>query len=496
MENKEVSDNKQTFWLAFGKILSLLATLIIPLFLTRLLNKDEYGFYNQFNTILFFMSSFFSFGMSSNLFYFYPSLHKNKLKSLVAQTLLFLFAFSLLSGLFIFIPFFSNFFLANEELQNYRIIIYILTIILSLTSVIHPLYVVRKDINTSVWFPTFQVAIKAVVIVAFFLIIPSIDSVINAIIVSSVLVLAVIAFYIQQLFKKFPNTAVLDQKLIKKQFKYNLPIGLSIALKTFMQKFDKIIGITYLSASSYASYSVAFFGIPGIQQIYDSISQVTIVNMVKCFNNGQYKKAHELYKNMVIKTLSFSVPIILIVCLNAKEIITFLFTDKYVDATLLFQLYLISFVFVMLGAGLILRASGNTKFIIRAFLFASIISIPATYFLIKNYGSLGAMTGALISIILPKIYQVKKEIEITKSSFNVFLPWKSIGKIFLISILCLTPFVFLKLYLIKYDILITIFTAVIYLSIVSIIEINQKVFIVNKAKANEILNIVKNKIRL
>ncbi|WP_417199532.1 oligosaccharide flippase family protein [Bizionia sp.] len=495
MNKQEVSDNKQTFWLAFGKIIALLATLAVPLFLTRFLDKDEYGFYNQFNTVLFFLSSFFSFGMYSNIFYFYPSLEKNKIKSLLVHTLLFLLGFSLLAGLFIFIPVFSNFFLANEQLQNYKITIYFLTIVLTITSIIHPLYVVRKDIGISVWFPSFQVAIKAIAIVGFFLIIPNIESVINAIVISSILVLLIIASYLYKIFKNLPVSDSVDKKLMLEQFKYNLPIGLSVGLKTFSQKFDKLIGITYLSASSYASYSVAFFGIPGIQQVYDAISQVTIVNMVTCFVNDEVEKAHELYKTMVVKTMSFSVPIILIVSINAKEIITFLFTDKYADATILFQIYLVSFIFVMLGAGLILRASGHTKFIIRAFLFASIISIPATYVLIKQYGSIGAMCGALLSIILPKIYQVKKEIEITKSSFKSFLPWKNIGKVFLISIICLMPFIFLNIHFHTDNIVYVILLAIIYLSIVALIEIKLNIFIISQTKVMSIVKDIKSKIK-
>lgn len=495
MSKLQASDSKQTFWLAFGKVISLLATLIVPLFLTRFLNKSEYGFYNQFNTILFFLSSFFTFGMFSNLYYFYPSIPKSKLKSLIVNTLLLLLVFGLLAALFVFIPFFSNFFLANQQLQDYKIVIYVLSIVLTLTTIIHPLYVVRKDIGVSVWFPSFQVAIKAIAIVGFYYVIPSIDSVINAIIISSVLVLIIVISYLIKIFKTLPNKLVVDNTLLKQQFKYNLPIGLSVALKTFSQRFDKLIGITYLSAASYASYSVAFFGIPGIQQVYDSISQVTVINMVKCFSNNEIEKAHELYKNMVVKTMSFSVPIILIVCLNAKTILTFLFTQAYADATILFQMYLISFVFVMLGAGLILRASGHTKYIIKAFLMASVISIPATYFLIKQYGSMGAMTGALLSIILPKIYQVKKEIEITKSSFSTFLLWNSIGKIFLISIAVLVPLFVLQLYVELSNIILVVLTSGVYLLIVSYILLRQDLFIISQVKVTALIKDLKTKFK-
>ncbi|MDL5514660.1 oligosaccharide flippase family protein [Arenibacter sp. M-2] len=491
----KVSDNKQTFWLAFGKIIALFATFFVPLFLTRFLNKEEYGFYNQFNTVIFFLSSFFSFGISSNIFYFYPTNLKKNQKSLLYHTVFFLLIFGLLSALFIYLPYFSEFFLANDELQNYKTVIYLLTIILVLTTIIHPLYVVKKDLVFSVWFPTFQVAIKAIFIVGFFFIIPSINSVINAIIVSSSIVLLIIIGYIGKSIKKGPDGQIYHKEQAIIQFRYNLPIGAAIAIKTFSQKFDKLVGITYLSASSYASYSIAFFGIPGIQQIYDSISQVTVINMVKCFSNGEIRQAHNLYKSMVIKTLSFSIPIILIVTLNAKEIIIFLFTNKYSDATILFQLYLISFIFVMLGAGLILRASGNTKFIIRAFLYASIISIPSTYFLIKNYGSVGAMCGALISIILPKFYQIKKEIEFTESTLYTFLPWKQIGTIFLISLVSIAPFTYLKNNIIDRNIIYVVITSSIYLLIVTIIEINFDLFIIKKAKLLKIKNDFLNTIR-
>jgi O-antigen/teichoic acid export membrane protein len=486
-ENK-VSDNKQIFWLAFGKIIALLATLTIPLFLTRFLDKEEYGFYNQFNTVLFFLTSFFSFGMHSNIFYFYPILKRFEKKTIIIHTIAFLLGFSLLSALFIYIPLFSNFFLANDDLQNYRFIIYFLTVVLTLTSIVHPLYVVKKDIGTSVWFPSFQVGIKAVFIIGFFFIIPTIQSIINAIVVSSVLVLIIVLVYISKTLKDLPKGPLFKKEMAITQLKYNLPIGTAVALKGFSQRFDKLIGITYLSVTSYATYSVAFFGIPGIQQVYDSISQVTVVGMVKCFNAGETAKAHMLYKNMVIKTLAFSVPIIMIVTLNANEIITFLFTKKYADATPLFQMYLLSFIFVMMGAGLILRASGNTKYIIRAFLYASIITIPATYFLMKNFGTFGGMGGALLSIILPKIYQIKKEIEITESTLLSFLPLKIMGKIFLISLIVIIPFAYLRFFLLERNILNVIFTSTVYLLIIAAIEIRMNVFIIGKEKLIDLKN--------
>ena len=123
-----VSDKKQTFWLVIGKFLALLTTFGVPLFLTRVLSKEEYGFYRQFNSVLFFFALFFSFGVNANLYYFFPTVKDNKKKAVVIQSLIFLFVLSLGSAVFIFIPFFNDFFLANDLLKNYKVILYLLTI--------------------------------------------------------------------------------------------------------------------------------------------------------------------------------------------------------------------------------------------------------------------------------------------------------------------------------------------------------------------------------
>lgn len=488
MKEKDIiSENKQTFWLATGKILALLANLAIPLFLTRFLSKDEYGFYSQFNTVLYFFVSFFSFTMASNLYYFFPTVNKYKKKAVIFQTFLFLFLFSLLSALFIYVPVVNTFFFGNEDLNKYKLILYFLTIIIVLTNITQPLYVVKRDVGISIWFPPLQIILKAVLIIVFFLIIPGINSIINAIILSSALLLIIVLMYLKKTLKDIEKGKLIDKKMAIEQLRYNLPIGFAIAIKTFSQRFDKLISITFLSSTAYASYAVAFFGIPGIIQIYSAISQVTVVGMTKKINSGNKKEALELYKNMIVKNLSFSIPLILIVGINAKEIISFLFTSKYVDATLLFQMYLISIVFIMLGEGLILRASGSTKFYSIIFILLAPIIILITYFLTKNYGSYGAMTGALISVILPRIFIFKKEINIIDSNFKDFFPWVKIGKLFLISTLVLLPVVLLKFF-IDGDLLTLIPVSIIYLLVVFLIELKNNIFIVEEDKLKSFFN--------
>lgn len=481
---KKVSNGKQSLWLAIGRILALFFAMSIPLFLTRILEKDEYGFYSQFNTIIYFLSSFFSFGMYHNLFYFYPNANYNEKKSIVIQTFIFLLFASILSVIVIFIPEINSFFMGDGLLLSYKIVIFILTIVLALTSIMQPLYIVNKDLRISLWFPPLQIILKVVFIFIFFAIIPSINSLVVAILVSSILTLFIIVLYITKTIKKFPHTPIFNRKIAKEQLQYSIPMVFASGLHSISQKFDKIISISFLSATSYASYSIAFFGIPGIQQIYESISQVAIVDIAKKINVGEKSKALDIYKKMVTKTLSFSVPIILIVALNAEHIIIVLFTEKYRDAIPLFQLYLLSFIFVMLGSGIVLRASGNTKDIRNAFFYASVISIPLTYYSVKYYGSFGAIFGALVSIILPKLFQMKKEISIMETRLFYFLPWYKIIQIFVISFVVIIPCFLIEKKYTENNMFIIVLISIAYLVVVSLIEIKLNIFIIDKSSIN------------
>ena len=483
---KEVSSNKQSFWLAFGRILALLFSMSIPLVLTRILDKDEYGFYSQFNTVIYFLASFFSFGMFHNLFFYYPIAKEIEKKPIIIQTFLYLFLASLFSALVIFIPQLNSIFIGNDLLLSFKWTIFFLTIILVVTDIMPPLYIVRRDVNVSKWFPAVQIAIKVIFIFTLFAFVPSINSLVLAIVISSILVLAIIIIYIKNSLKRLPKGPFFNKKMAKKQLIYNLPMALASGFSSLSQKFDKIITISFLSASSYATYSIAFFGVPGIQQIYESISQVAIVDMTKKFDLGDKKSALVIYKNMVVKTLSFSVPIIMIVAFYAQKIITILFTEKYRDATPLFQMYLISFIFVMLGAGIILRASDNTNYIKNAFIYSSIITVPATYLLVKYYGIFGGMYGALISIILPKLYMLRKEVEIMDTGISNFLPWKKISLIFMVSFLSIIPLIIFNFFSPIDNIFLTIILSIVYLFVVSYIEVKLNIFIVRRAEIDKI----------
>ena len=166
-----------------------------------------------------------------------------------------------------------------------------------------------------------------------------------------------------------------DGKMIRLILSYSMPFGFAVILNTLSSRLDKLICISYLSNEQYAIYSLAFFGIPGIMQIYDALCQVNVMEMSQAFHNNNRVGILTLYKTFVVKTLSFSLPIILIVLVFAKPIIVLLFTEKYLESVPFFQVYIFTFIVAMLGAGSILRAINKTRLSLSAYALSSIIFI-------------------------------------------------------------------------------------------------------------------------
>ena len=82
---------------SLGKVLSLIFSFIVPLFLVRILEKSDYGLYSQFNMVFLFLAAFFGFGVRTNLIYFYNNLDIVKVRTALFQTVSIIVFFSIVA---------------------------------------------------------------------------------------------------------------------------------------------------------------------------------------------------------------------------------------------------------------------------------------------------------------------------------------------------------------------------------------------------------------
>jgi O-antigen/teichoic acid export membrane protein len=478
---------KQTIAIMTGKIIALLATFSLPLFLTRFLTKYEYGIFSQFYVVVTFCIMVFCMGIQSNLYFFYPTANKEVRKSLIVHTWLFLLFFSIIAIGLINIPVIGKFMIGEGDLNHFKALIIVGIILLMPVNMIEPLYVVKNDNIASIFYPPAEVMLRLSFVVCFALVNHNLYSILIGVLFAALTCFSFVTYYSLKGIKIRDIRNMINLDLAKNQLKYSIPFGLALSLNTFALQLDKIICISFLTPAAFATYSIAFYGIPGVQQIYNSLSQVYLIKMTVKYQENKLQDISDIYKSLVSKTYSFSIPSILLVSLYAKRIITLFFTNVYVDAVPLFRTYLFSFLIFMLGAGLILRATDKTIISLKSYFYSSLITIPLTYYLIKHFGMWGGMTSAMFSIILPKTLQLRHEMKFIQSSIIKFFPWKTFSIIALISCIALIPFVAIE-FLVDYGPITMAFLGLAYLAIVSWFEIKYNVFVFDNVLVINMIN--------
>lgn len=484
--------NSFALFTASGRILAMIAGFLMPILLTRFLSQENYGLYSQFNVLLAFISSIFAFGMQSNLYYFFPGSDGRKQKALIGNTLFTMIVLALIALILLLIPHTSRLLIGEGKLNDFKELISIGVFFSIPVLVVYPLFVTRGDRALSVAYPPIETLLRVFIVIGTAVIFETIESILLAMVIYHILQFVFTSIYSYWPYRK-TKERWFDYKLLKSQLTYVAPFGVAVILATLFRQFDKMLCISFITPAEYAIYSLAFYGVPGINQVYDSVAEVNILNMSAAYKENNIKETISLAQSYVTRLLSFSIPLILAVFIFSNVIIGFLFPPEYLDAVPFFRIYIFSFLMGALGAGLVLRATGKTKYTLQAYLMSAIVYLPFTYLSIKYYGTWGAITSAMLGMLLPKIFQILFEIKILGVSFWNYLPWKKIGWIILLSASLLIPIAIIN-HFAHLNIITAGIIGLIYVLTVWMIEIRLNLFIVNKDTLIKYLSRIKTKL--
>ena len=486
-------NNRIAFYVAVGKILAMVAQFIMPLFLTRFLTKHDYGLYSQFYLLFGFLLSILGMGMQSNLYFFYPKSTEREQNHLVWGTYLLLLFMALIGCVVFLIPPINHFIINNAYLEKYVYLIAACVFLGMPSLMVDPLSVVRKDKILAVLYHPLEIIGKIILVIVFALIFQSLDAIFYGILILEFLIFMFISLYIIVNYS-FPLRGH-PIAILKKQIAYSLPFGVAVILNTLSGRFDKLLSVSFLTPEEYATYSIAFFGIPGIMQIYDSLCQVNVTNMARLYKDNEISGIKAEYQRFVIKTFSFSLPIIFIAFIYAPQIIELLFTNKYIDSVPFFRIYILTFILGMVGSGTILRAIGKTKLSMKAYFISVLLTLPLSYVLIKTYGIMGAIISVVVSTIVPKLFQIAFEMRCIQSTIKDYFPWTKILFLFGVSLAGLLPVILLNTF-IDVNIIFAIVISIIYVISVYLIYIYHGDFIVDSYYIRSYLMSLADKLRI
>ena len=251
--------------------------------------------------------------------------------------------------------------------------------------------------------------------------------------------------YIQRVFWEEKFQFHLD--LLKQIWAYGLPIGIGLFFGIIMSHADKLmLSLIFKDPISLARISNGNFEIPLITVFYTSFSAIAFPYMMKEYNNNNIKGFLEIRKRYQKEVVLILFPIVLALISWAPSLINLAFGSFYESSAVFFVIYSATFFYRFSSYHDVFLITGKTRYISIIQGLELVFHVVLTYFLVKQYGLIGASIAHLITNTI-YVYICTF---ISKSILGVrmidVLPFWYLYKIFFIAAVLMFPFYFASEY--------------------------------------------------
>lgn len=451
--------------LAIVRCIILLSSIIQTMLISRFLTLEEYGVYSQLLMIISITSSFTVLGLNNAINYFYniQEIQQNKDKYVSN-----IFNVTIISGIIgvilclIFRFQISNYF-KNDSIAF--LILYILFIPMTdnLISLYNPIYISLKK-SKAISIINFVISIiKTILIPLTYYLTKNLKYIFLSQLLINIIQVLFFTFDIKKYFK---YQLCLNIRIIKEILKYAVPLAIATMVGTLFKESDKLIIAKLMTTKELAIYTNMSKQLPFE---FISLSFVSVITpiIVKELKNNMLSAA-KIWKNFLEFSYIISWTLTCCAILCSKELLIFLYSEKYIEGYSIFNIYLITELFRFTYFGLILSSCGKTGFITISSIISLIVNMILNILLYKIIGFNGPAYATLFSTIAMGLIQIVYSCKILNIKLHDLFNYKKLVKC--ISQLVITGVIlyFLKTYLFVFidnNILILIITSFIYIII-------------------------------
>lgn len=413
-------------WAITGKVVTLLSTLVVGIFVARYLGPDQYGLMNYVVSFVTLFTVFATFGTTEIII---RELSKKKISKEVILGSAFFVRLCLSFGSYIAIG--TYLFFSNESAEtSILILIYATSILFSnfdvirfyFTSIIENEYVVKSEIFRTV----IGAIIKVILLIC--------KAPLYAFVIALTFDFALLASgYLVSYRKKVGSVRLwsVDNKFVKKLMSTSFPLLISSAAMVVYQRIDQVMIAKMLDNESVGYFSTAASFI-GIVTFIPTIMVQTISPMLVGYwekERGRYEKESQRMMNV---TTWITIIMCIVLALLSYPIIRYTYGIEYIEAVPVFRILVFKAVgvaLIMTGGQLIVIENIHKWAFIRNIL-SCVVCVICNYYLIPMWGIIGSawatiitvmFTGCIANVFIPQYIHILK-----KQLVALFVGWKDI----------------------------------------------------------------------
>ncbi len=432
--------------LTASKMIVLLISMVTAMLLSRFRTVEEYGTYSQLMTVINLVTTIIMMGLPNSLNYFLAGANDDKERGHFLNVYYSLnTALSAVVGLVLVLiaPLIVNYF-ANPMITGFVYFLAVFPWTKIIMSSIENVLVVYNKTNLIMVYRL----LNSIALLGIILIVQLFSWTFNIYMVLYLTVEAVFSLLVYIIVKQCAGKlrVEFDLALTKKIFKFALPIGIASMLGTLNTELAKLVIGGLMDTESLAIYTNASKEMP-VAIISSSITAVLMPQMVKLLKEKENVRAAKLWNNATYLSFAIISFIALALFVFAPEVITILYSEKYLDGVSVFRVYSLVLLLRCTYFGMILNSTGHTKFILYSSLGSLVLNLCLNYGLFFAFGFIGPAIASLISLIVVSVLQLVWSSRIIKIKFNKLFEWKMFGKTFLLNVIVAAMFFVLEKFL-------------------------------------------------
>lgn len=432
--------------LTISKIVTLMITMVSSMLLSRFRTLGEYGTYSQVILVITIAISIFTFGMPNSINYFLARAeNQNESRRFLSTYYVFntivciIMGVALVAGTPLAVIYFKN-----EMIYSFAYVFALLPWALVISaSVTNVLIVYNKTPYMIIYTVTHSVLTLSVILVVKIFHLNFYEYMLGYVAVQCFFA-AIVYIIVWRLAHGL--SVKISRSVLKSIIKYSIPIGIASIMGTLLIEMDKLMIGGFFDTENLAIYTNASKEMP-VSIIASSISAVLIPNIVRLLKADRKDDAINLWKQSV--NLSFGIISFISFALVAfaPQVITVLYSEKYVPGTGVFRIYSLVLLFRATYFGMMLSSMNKTRYIMLSSAFAFLPNIVLNYALYKLIGFEGPAYATLICIAATQAYQLYYSAKALGTKFSNIYPWLDTLKSTMINAVpCVAIIIFYKIF--------------------------------------------------
>jgi O-antigen/teichoic acid export membrane protein len=211
---------------------------------------------------------------------------------------------------------------------------------------------------------------------------------------------------------------------------FSSPIWLSTVVASANTHAGSIFVAKHAGPAALAEFSIGTYMEPIVMVLRNSLSEVMLPDLVRSRAKGEGDPI-ALWRRATVVFMLLMVPAAILIARHAESIVLLLFSDKYLNAVPVMQLFTIVLLRECFDFGVLLRTANRTM----AFLHSSALSLAINglglLLLVPVFGILGAAAALVLMRICGALFLGSRVLRIYSIRARDLLPWPQIGRVIL-----------------------------------------------------------------